>query len=288
MPEEASNRMKKQLGLFAAVCFLVAGFAFTAPQIATAQDQGAVTQPPKILAINREFVKPTGFGSAHQQSETALAQAMAQANSPDHYSGWVALTGKLRVLFISGFDSYADYQKMAGNMGLGNNSAESQAYDRLQRADSKLLTQMDSAVFSYQPDMSLNAAVDIAHMRFLEITAIRIRPGQDDNWHKLAKLHDSIFGNMPGAHWAMFEGTFGSGSGLFLAISPMKSLADIDANMVAGKQAWVAASADQKQQIRQLEQAAFESIETNLYAADPNMSYVGDKWKNADPSFWKQ
>lgn len=279
--------MKKQLGLFATVCLLVAGFGFAALPTATAQNQGAVTQPPPILAINREFVKPTAIGNVHQQSESALAQAMAQANSTLHYSAWVALTGKLRVLFISGYDSMAEYQKAVQTMDLGQGAA-GQAFDRLQSADGKLLTQMDAAVFRYEPDMSRNAAVDIAHMRFLEITAIRIRPGQDENWSKLAKLHDSIFGNMPGAHWAMFEGTFGSGSGLYLAISPMKSLADIDANMAAGKQAWAAASADQKQQMGQLEQSAVESIESNIYAADPNMSYVGDKWKNADPSFWKQ
>lgn len=280
--------MKKHLGILGAACFLIAGFAFTTPQPATAQDQGAVTQPPKYLGINREFVKPTGFGSAHQQSETALAQAMAQANSPDHYSGWVALTGKSRVLFISSFDSMADYQKMAENMGMVNNSAESQAYDRLQRADSKLLTQMDSAVFSYQPDMSVNAAVAIEHMRFMDITAIRIKPGHDADWHKLVKMHNDIFGKVPGEHWAMYEGLYGSGSGLYLAISPMKSLADIDAQHTAASEAWKAVGADQKQQMEQLEQATFDSIESNLYAVDPNMSYVGDKWKNADPNFWKQ
>lgn len=279
--------MKKYFGSFAALCLLFAGFSFGAPSTATAQDQGTVTGPPKILAIHREFVKPTDFGSVHQQSETALAQAMAQTNSPDHYSGWVALTGKLRVIFISGFDSMADFQKSVEGMDLGQ-GASGQAYDRLQREDGKLLTQMDQGVFRYQPDMSVNAPVDIARMRFLEITAIRVKVGHNADWQKLVKLHDSVYGNVPGAHWAMFAGMYGNFSGLYLAISPMKSLAEIDAQHTAMGQAFKSASAEQKQEMSQLAQATLESVESNLYAADPKMSYVGDKWKSEDPGFWKQ
>lgn len=280
--------MKKQIGTLAAVCFVLGGMIFAGQTTAAAQGQAAeATTPPTILAINREFVKPTAIGSVHEKSESALAQAMQQANSPDHYTAWVAITGPSRVLFASGYDSYADYEKAVQRMFMGN-SAEAQAFDRLQRADGNLLTKMDSVVFRFQPDMSVNPAVDIARMRYVEITGIHIRPGHDADWRKLAKLHNSVFASVPGAHWAMYEGIFGTNGGVYLAISPMKSLAELDASHAAMAKAWAAAGADDKKNIRDLEASTFESIESNLYAVDPKMSYPADSWKAADPGFWKQ
>ena len=37
----------------------------------------------------------------------------------------------------------------------------------------------------------------------------------------------------------------------------------------------------------ELEAAAVESRQTNLFAFNPRMSYPPDAWVNADPDFWK-
>ena len=39
--------------------------------------------------------------------------------------------------------------------------------------------------------------------------------------------------------------------------------------------------------LRELTAATIESSQTNLFAFNPRMSYVGDDWIKADPDFWK-
>jgi hypothetical protein len=279
--------MKKYFGSLAAMCLLFAGFSFTAPSTATAQDQaGATTPPPPILVINREFLKPGKAGNPHENAEGAFTRDMSQANSPDHYLGMVSLTGKPHALFFHGYDSYADWQKTVGSDM--SNAELSQKIDNDFQADGDLLSSMDTGVFEYVPDMSVNAPVDIAHMRYMEITAIKVRPGHEAEWNKLSSLYNSIFGKVPNAHWAMYRMAYGDSSGIYLAISPMKSLADIDQDHKGSAQAMAGMSADQLKQMNDLEVAAVESIGSSLFAFDAKMSYVADKWRAEDPGFWGQ
>lgn len=286
MPEEANNRMKTQLGFIAAVCFCVAGFTFAVPQAATAQDQSAVHQPPKMLVINREFLKPGDSGSAHEKTEGAFTHDMSQANSGDHYLGAVSLTGKAHALFFHGYDSYADWQKTAGaDM---NNAALEQKIDSDFQADGELLTDMDTGVFEFEPDLSVSPAVDVPHMRFLEITEIKVKLGHEQDWMQLSKLYDSVMGKTPNAHWAMYRLVYGNTEGIYIAFHFIKSMAEVDQDHQDSMKAFTSMSQDQMKQMTDLEVACCTSIGSNLFALDPDMSYVGDKWKSADPNFWKQ
>lgn len=279
---------KKQFGSMIALC-LIAGIGFTAASItATAQEQASgATPPPKVLVIMREFLKPGKAGAAHQKTESAFVQAFTAAQWPEHYIAMNSLSGRPRTLFFLGYDSFADWQKDISDTA--KNATLSQAFDSAQEADGKLLKSYDSGVFIYQPDKSVGTGVDIAHMRYMAITMIKVRPGHGEDWDALVKMHNSIFGKMPNAHWAMFQKAYGAdSSGVNLVITPMKSLAEVDQNRAAAHEAWSSVSADQKKKIGDLEASTFESIETNLFAFDPKMSYAPDTWKKADPGFWGQ
>lgn len=279
--------MKKYFGSLIAACLLLTGFISLAPSIASAQDQSAVHQPPPVLVINREFLKPGSVGSPHMKAESAIAQALAQANSPDHYLGAVAITGPEHALFFHGYGSYADWQKaVTADM---HNSQLEQSLPSDTQADNDLLASKGTGVFEFVPDLSVSPAVDVPRMRFLEITAIQLKTGHEAEWVKLSKLYDSIFSQVPNAHWAMFQLIYdGNHSGVYLAFHFMKSLADVDQDHRDSAKAYAAASAEQKQQMSDLEKACCKSIASSLFALDPDMSYVGDKWKAEDPGFWKQ
>lgn len=286
--------MKKQIATLAAVCLVFGGtmFAGTAKGAQDQQNQGGSAgngsmAPPNVLVIIREWLKPGMSGAPHEKSEGAFVQNMKQAKSPTHYFAMNSLSGPTRAEFVLGYDSFADWGKdVASLMG---NSEMAQQFDQEEQADGKLLKKMDQGVFVYEKDKSVNPNVNVGEVHFWEITAIRIRPGHDADWDTLAKMHNSVFGNMPGASWAVWNKMFGTASGsVVIVTTPMKSLAEIDAHRKAGKQAWSQASADQKKQMSDLEASIFESIETNLYAVDPKMSYAADSWKTADPGFWGQ
>ena len=280
--------MHKYFGSLAAACLLFSGLGFISPSTAAAQDHAnGATTPPNVLVIVREFLKPGKSGAVHEKSEQTFVQAMKQANVQTHYFAVNSLSGKSRALFLLGYDSFADWGKDL-NM-LAGNSALAQQFDQAQQADGELLTSMDQGVFLYQPDKSVGTLTDLGKVRYWEITRIKVRVGHDEDWDALAKLHDSIYGSIPNAQWHMYAKRFGQNSGsVWLVFTPLNSLDELDANRAAGKKAWAAVSADQKKQAESLEASTIESIESNLFAVDPKMSYAADNWKKADPGFWGQ
>jgi hypothetical protein len=274
----------KSIAVLQAVSFFAAVTLVAWVQPAAAQKSPDMT-PPNILVVQTEMLKPGLSGRAHQKTESAFVQAMASAKSPVHYFGADSMSGPTRALFFMGFDSYADWQKAMEP--LMQDTTLGAAFDSASEADGKLLSSFATLVFRYQPDMSVNPGVDLAQMRFVEITVITIKPGHDAEWQQLAKLHDQAYGKVPGMHYAMWEEVLGNESGgEYIVTAPLQSLAELDTRHAGAVKAWKAVSADQKQKMRDLESSSFQSIHTNLYAFNPKMSYVRDAWKSESPDFW--
>ncbi|HZC43323.1 MAG TPA: hypothetical protein VE195_04055 [Acidobacteriaceae bacterium] len=276
--------MKKQFGTLAGLCLLCTGVYFAGSGTANAQDAKLNLSPPNVLVLQQEMLKPGMAGMVHQKSESAFVQAMQKAKSPDHYFAATSMSGPSRALFFIPYDSFADWEKSETAM-MGDSTLAAD-FDSAMQADGKLLDSFSTLVFLYQPDMSISANVDLAQMRYMEITVLDIKPGHEEEWKELAKLHNEVYGQMPNLHFAMWEEYFGNEGGVYIATSPLKSLAEIDEHRTAAKKAWVAASEDQKKKMGDLEASCFASIHTNLYSMDPKMSYVPDRWKTASPDFW--
>jgi hypothetical protein len=276
--------MKKQYGAFAGLCLLFTGIGFAGLGLANAQDAKPNLTPPNILVVQVEMLKPGMGGMAHQKSESAFVQAMQKAKSPDHYFAASSMSGPSRALFFIPYDSFADWEK--SNTAMMSDSTLGADFDGAMQADGKLLTSFGTIVFRYEPDLSISPNVDLADMRFVEITVIQIKPGHEAEWKELAKLHNEVYGQVPNTHFAMWEEYFGNDGGEYIATAPMKSLAEIDEHRVAAEKAWAATDSEKKKKMGELEASAFASIHTNLYSLDPKMSYAPDRWKTASPDFW--
>ncbi len=260
------------------------GIGFAGLGSASAQDAKPNLTPPNVLVVQVEVLKPGMAGMAHQKSESAFVQAMERAKSPDHYFAATSLSGRSRALFFLGYDSFADWEK--SNAAMMNDSTLASDFDSAMQADGKLLSSYSTIVFRYEPDMSISPNVDLAQMRYVDITVIDIKPGHEAEWKELAKLHNEVYGKVPNTHFAMWEEYFGDEGGVYIATAPMKSLAELDEHRVAAQKAWASADADKKKKMSDLEASAFASIHTNLYAMDPKMSYAPERWKIAAPDFW--
>jgi hypothetical protein len=276
--------MKKQFGTLARLCLLCTGIGLAGSGLANAQDSKPNLAPPNVLVVESELLKPGMAGTAHQKSESAFVQSMAKAKSPQHYFGTTSMSGPSRALFFLPYDSFADWEK--SNAGMMNDSTLAGDFDSAMQADGKLLESFTTLVFRYQPEMSISPNVDLAQMRYLEITVIDIKPGHEAEWKELAKLHNDVYGQIPNTHFAMWEEYFGNEGGVYIATAPLKSLAEIDEHRTAAMKAWAGADSDKKKKMQDLEASAFASIHTNLYSMDPKMSYPPDRWKTASPDFW--
>jgi hypothetical protein len=275
--------MKKLTPLSVGLCLLYLGSG-----IASAQEPTA--GPPKVLVIQREYLKPGRAGSMHEKTESAFVRAMAAAKWPTHYFGMDSLSGPSRALFFTGYPSFEAWEK--DTLATQKNATLNAALDRASNADGDLLSLYESSTSVYRDDMSLRSTVNIAQMRYFEITQFVVRPGHEKEFEALAKMYVDGFGKaVPNAHWATFERQYGASTGesvgdVFIVLNPMKSLAEVDSGFGDSKKFADAMSESDKKKLAELTASSVESVQTNLFAFNPKESYPADEWIKAD-SFWK-
>jgi len=254
--------------------------------LAAAQEKSEHMGPPKVLTVFREVLKPGKAGMVHEKSESAFVQAFTKAKWPTHYLAVTSLSGKPRALFFVGYDSFAALEK--DNQATEKNAALSAALDRASMADGELLSEAEGLTLVYRPDQSLRAdSLQIAHMRYFDITVFHVKPGHEKDWDEAVKLVTPAYEKMPEAHWATFEAAYGAPSGTYAIFTPMKSLDEVDKAYARDKDFMAAMGEAGMKRLSELSAAAIASSESNLFQFAPKMSYVSDDWVKADPDFWK-
>ncbi len=276
--------LSKTIGVCAGLCFFIGGIS----GLPAAKAQGTaakVTPPPKVAVIDIEWLKPGKNGSAHQKTESAFVQAAQKAKSNQHYTALQALSGPPRTLFFFGYDSFAALEKQQQEEKA--NASLSADIDRANAEDGELLSSMARNIFTLRDDLIPEPGVAIATMRYLQITRVTIRPGHQADWEEYLKLlWSTLQKTEPDRHVALYQSAYGwENGGIWLLITPMKSLDEADkADASAAK--FRENLGDNMKHYRELAGAAIESSQRNLYAFDPDISYVPDEWVSADP-FWK-
>lgn len=83
----------------------------------------------------------------------------------------------------------------------------------------------------------------------------------------------------------MFQKMYGVGSdNTYILVTPMESLAYVDGIIGSDKKFSEGVGEDQLQTLTKSIDAAVESTESDLFAFDPDLSYVPDSWLTSD--FW--
>jgi hypothetical protein len=244
-----------------------------------------MNQPPKVLVVSREYLKPGRAGSTHEKAESGFVQAFARAKWPTHYLAMDSLSGKTRALFFTGYDSFEAWEKdaMAGQ----RNATLSAALEHAAAVDGDLLDSTDGGTWIYREDESLRAPVDLPRMRYFEISSYHVRPGHQMDWEEAVKLVKGAYEKgVPDAHWAMYENVYGHAGGTYVVIIPLKSAAEIDQNFMHDKDFEAAMGHDGMKKLEDLLAAGVDTSEHNLFVLNPRMSYVSEDWIKED-EFWK-
>ncbi|HXZ42275.1 MAG TPA: hypothetical protein VEG68_16135 [Terriglobales bacterium] len=246
----------------------------------------AMTSPPKVLVITREFVKPGKGGAMHDKTESAFVQAFTRAKWPTHYLGMNSLSGKSRSLFFTGYDSFEAWEK--DTQAIQKNAALSAALEHAFVADGDLLDSIDGGVFVYNQEYSLNPHPATAATRYFEVSVFRVKEGHHKEWDDGVKLVIAAYQKaLPDAHWGCFEVSYGAPEGTYIFLTALKSASEIDSVLARNKDFMAAMGEDGMKKLEEISAAAIESGESNLFMLNPKMSYVGDEWITADPDFWK-
>jgi len=272
--------MKRIAGFVLGTCLITSWVG-----VAAAQQPSEGMMPPKVLAVTREWVKPGKTGMSHEKTESAFVQAMSRAKWPTHYLAVDSLSGKQRSLFFTPYDSFEAWEKDA--KAQQNNKALAAELDRANVADGELLSEVDQGVLMFREELSLRPKVDIAHMRYFEISRFHVKEGHDKDWEALVKMYQSGFEKFSAVHWSTYQVVYGAPDGTYIIFNPMKTAAEIDRGFGDFEKFTAAMGEDGMRKLAELSEKTVDSSETNLFIFNPRMSYVSEDWIKADPEFWK-
>lgn len=259
--------------------------AVVGTSLAAAQDAASPT-PPKVIQLQREYLKPGKAGMVHDKSEAAFVATMMRAKLKGHYVALNSMSGKSRALFVVGYPSFAAWE--ADNKILDKSPALTAEFDHDLMTDGELLDEYDSAVATYNEELSYHPHGDIGHARYFEITVFHVKPGHRTDFEALTKIvkeaHDKAGTS---AHWATYEIAYGAEDGTYVVLSADKSMDEIDQGFAESKKfVEGAGGAEGMAKLEKLFGEAVDSSRSELFSINPRQSYASDDWIKADPEFW--
>src|SRR5262249_22352043 len=164
----------------------------------------------------------------------------------------------------------------------------SASIEKAASADGELLESSDQGVFVYEEEFSLRPRYADPKRRAMEISSYHVRPGHYEEWSELVKLVRGAFEkNVPDAHWACYRLQYGGQGGTYLFLTGLRSASEIDAGFDQDKQFQSALGEHGLRRLGELEAAAVESHEHQLFVLNAKMSYPSEEMIKGDPEFWQ-
>jgi hypothetical protein len=252
-----------------------------------AHSQAAAPNPYSVLFITRESVKP-GKGDAHDKLEAQWARSLAAARSPWSTLAIRSLTGPRETWFVSGFPSYAEYERVG--KAYDANPALNAVSTRLDPQEGDLVSDSRGMILRLREDLSAGGPVNTAQMRFFSITRVSVRPGQIEAFEEARKLVKQAHATARTAdHHTVYQVSAGAPAGTFFVFLARKSLAEIDdgARIHGPEYATAMGGEEGRKKFVATQSNYLISSQTDHFAFLPSQSMVGPNWAKEDPTFWK-
>jgi hypothetical protein len=257
-----------------------------APVVSNAQvGAGGPQDPPKVLWIGREMVKP-GKARAHIAWEKGWPAAYTKANYPTTYLAMTSMSGTNEAWYMTGYASWDAVEK--DNAKSDANPALAAELRRLNAGESEYLGDTRQIYAEYVPELSYKSKVDLSKMRYMDITTFRVRPGHEGDFSKIAGMFVDAYtkGNID-APWAVYRVATGAQGPTYYVMSPIRSLAVMDRGAADFKIWSDKMGAEGMAAMSKLSSDIIAISDDQLFALNPSMSYLSKEFKAGDPAFWK-
>jgi hypothetical protein len=272
--------MKKTLILLCAVALILSGATAALAQAQAPAPMG----PPKLLQIIREEVK-VGKGPAHEKNEVGYPQAFKKAKWPTNFLAITSITGPSEAWFLIGYDSFEAWEK--DRQAIEKNTALIAELNQLDAKDAEFVSGTRSLVAVYREDLSHRPGMNIAQMRYFRMLTFRVRPGHEADFGEAVKIVRAGYEKADvEIHWAVFQISSGMPGPTFLVFAPTKSLKEVDVLLAQAPKVQAAEGEDGVKKLQKLAADGYLTIESNIYAFSPKMSYVSKELAAGDPDFW--
>ena len=248
--------------------------------------------PPPALLIVREDIKP-GQMAAHGKHSASYATIFDKLQTNSYRIAMVPVAGnENEVLYITALGTFAQMEQMQKDtdkkMGSATGATRTEL-DRLERQAPDLHAGMRDLFAIYRSEMSYDPDIDIAKMRYVAVTTVRVRPGMDDAYIDSIKNLINVARQKAKAelHIAAFQviaGAPAAAGATYMFFRPMISLSDYDLKI--GGRVRSAMSDEEKKKADKTAGEVILNTETSVYAFVPQMSYVPKEMIARDAAFW--
>ncbi len=269
--------MKKYMFLLSATCLLLLTSFHAAAQ---------TIGPPKVLLIVREEIKP-GMMPDHSREANNVVRIYAKAKSPWHRLAMTPVAGnENEVMYFWGFDSFADMERSNKDLDNMANVTFKKDFDNIRPPGEDYHSSQRDAIAVFRPDLSYNAGVDIAKMRYMRIQTVRVKPGHGRDFEEGRRILNAAHVKAKiDEHMAVYQIMGGAQTGTYLVIIPWASL-DGMATIPHGKDYWDAMGDDNRNKMEKVESESIVFTATDVYAFAPQLSYASERIVASDPAFW--
>src|ERR1700675_3044388 len=240
METDGAPNMIRTLGQFAAIL----GFAMSA---------SAQQQPPRILEVYRDFLKP-GVEAAYGPIEEDASRICVELKCPHPYLAIESLTGPKEVWFLNGYDSVAEL-KQVGDAYEKNAPLLAALHQNVDRKKDLRSAEPFEVFANYRQDLSRGAPWTMGQGRFLVIT--------------IAKEPLQIAGTV-----------FETDDRIRLGVNGAQTRGQTDDHIQL-----VVNAAQTREQADAL--AAAEGPQSIIFAVRPYWGMPETEWIAADPTFWR-
>jgi hypothetical protein len=228
----------------------------------------------------------------HNRHSAEFAGIFNKLQTPNHRIALVPVAGsENEVIYLTGADTFAELegiQKAADEKMSGASGNIKANLDRLDKEGAALHAGMRDMLAVFRPDLSYSPGVNLPTMRYMAVTTVRVRPGQEDQYAEYVNNMVKVARDKAKAelHIAAFQIIAGSPSTTYMFFRPMKSLAEYDLRI--GPRVRETMSDDQKKKADKMIGETVQFSETSVYAMSPQMSYVSKEMIAGDPAFWNR
>ena len=271
----------------AAAIFAVLPFGFsTHAQTSAQENPSSAGSPPRYINVVHERLKP-GHGTAYDGMLSSITGSYKRFNIPAYWIELKSLTGPDEILALNLADSFGDFEKMGAGM-----AASIAAHPELASLQDRQLAENTSSVTNFIAERvdalgSRATTINFAKMRLLHLTVFDIRPGHEAEFAEAAKSIAAAYEKIEGSPaWVMYAVHSGAPVPSYLMLTGLSSLKDEDAAAARRAPAMEAAGAAVQQRLQEIALSAYDSIETNIYVVNPQLSHMPKDFTAEDPAYW--
>jgi hypothetical protein len=237
---------------------------------------------PNVLLLHRADLIP-GRQLDYQQKEAEIAQAYAKLKIPVYWLALSSFTGSPNVVYIDGFDSYAEVENTGDNL-----NAALAAHPGLLglRQELQSFVAASNTLLAFRRDdlgYRMNK-VDLAQSRFVRVTLLELRTGTDADFASAVRTVRQFYeANDVNSPWVIYQVDSGMAMPAYLQFQPMQSLKEMDDAMDRRKSEQPPFHDAVRQRLIQALQTSLVTAGAQIYSVNGEMSHLSNGQNPPEP-----